>query len=455
MTDDARAKRTQTLAAAQAKCQAKTDAAEKAIRTLVKRSEPITFQAVQREAGVSHAFLYNHPDLRGRIERLRAQARPAPTPAAPADEQSTLVLALTGQITRLKKQHGEELQAAGRPGAGTRRESRPPPRTRPPRRRHPTATSPSHRTLLTSPSGHQADELGIRAPGAQPDVEVIALVAIHQVKARRSEPAEHRRQPHSVSLRDIQVQTRPVLMQICLTGAVLRLEGPAKTPCLAARCRIDLDSSPPGSDRRGQSVTIDLPATRVSTDHHHERRHSDCLSLPPRHGLLLTLHRSQKCPELECQPETETKPGITGGIGKTHLAIGLGVKAAHAGYSVLFDTSSNWIVRLAAAHQDGRLERELKKIRRYKLIIIDEVGYIPFDQDAANLFYQLIASRYEQGSVMITSNLPFGRWGETFSDGVVAAAMIDRLVHHAEVLTLTGDSYRTRQRRELLAKENR
>ncbi|MET8957202.1 DUF6262 family protein [Streptomyces sp. NPDC004533] len=93
MTDDARAKRTQILAAAaKAKSQAKTDAAEKAIRTLVKRSEPITFQAVQREAGVSHAFLYNHPDLRGRIERLRAQARPVPAPASPAGEQSTLVL---------------------------------------------------------------------------------------------------------------------------------------------------------------------------------------------------------------------------------------------------------------------------------------------------------------------------------------------------------------------------
>lgn len=118
---------------------------------------------------------------------------------------------------------------------------------------------------------------------------------------------------------------------------------------------------------------------------------------------------------------------------------------------------SGKVTALAAAFagRAGRLEAELKKIRRYKRIIIDEVGYIPFDQDAANLFFQLIASRYEQGSVMVTSNLPFGRWGETFSDNVVAAAMIDRLVHHAEVLTLTGDSYRTRQRRELLAKENR
>lgn len=138
------------------------------------------------------------------------------------------------------------------------------------------------------------------------------------------------------------------------------------------------------------------------------------------------------------------------GIGKTHLAIGLGIKAAHAGNSVLFDTASNWITRLATAHHAGQLEAELKKIRRYKLIIVDEVGYIPFDQDAANLFFQLVASRYEQGSIMVTSNLPFGRWGETFSDDVVAAAMIDRLVHHAEVLTLTGDSSRTRQRRDLL-----
>ncbi|MFE7204281.1 IS21-like element helper ATPase IstB, partial [Pseudonocardia alni] len=141
------------------------------------------------------------------------------------------------------------------------------------------------------------------------------------------------------------------------------------------------------------------------------------------------------------------------GIGKTHLAIGIGVKATQSGHSVLFNTAGNWITRLAAAHQAGQLEAELRKIRRYKLIIIDEVGYIPFDHDAANLFFQLIASRYEQGSVMVTSNLPFGRWGEVFGDEIVAAAMIDRLVHHAEVLTLSGDSYRTRARRELLAKD--
>lgn len=139
------------------------------------------------------------------------------------------------------------------------------------------------------------------------------------------------------------------------------------------------------------------------------------------------------------------------GVGKTHLAIGLGIKAIQAGHSVLFDTATNWISRLTAAHAAGRLEQELKRLRRYKLLIIDEVGYIPFDHDAANLFFQLVAARYEQGAILVTSNMPFGRWGEIFSDDIVAAAMIDRLVHHAEVLTLTGDSYRTRSRRELLA----
>jgi DNA replication protein DnaC len=140
------------------------------------------------------------------------------------------------------------------------------------------------------------------------------------------------------------------------------------------------------------------------------------------------------------------------GVGKTHLAIGLGIKAVHAGHRVLFDTATNWVTRLRTAHDQTRLATELRLLNRYRLIIIDEIGYIPFDQHAANLFFQLISSRYEQASVLVTSNMPFGRWGEVFGDDVVAAAMIDRLVHHAEVLTLTGDSYRTRSRRELLKK---
>ena len=133
--------------------------------------------------------------------------------------------------------------------------------------------------------------------------------------------------------------------------------------------------------------------------------------------------------------------------GKTHLAIALGIKAAEASYPVAFDTATGWIARLATAHAQARLDRELRKLNRYRLLIIDEVGYLPFDTAAASLFFQLIASRYETGSVIVTSNLTFSRWGETLGDDIVAAATIDRLVHHAHVIALDGDSYRTRGHR--------
>jgi DNA replication protein DnaC len=94
------------------------------------------------------------------------------------------------------------------------------------------------------------------------------------------------------------------------------------------------------------------------------------------------------------------------------------------------------------AHQRGRLAGELTKLRLYGLIVIDEVGYLPFEQDAANLFFQLVPSRYERASLILTSNLPFARWGDVFGDQTVAAAMIDRIVHHADVHTLKGASYR-------------
>lgn len=138
------------------------------------------------------------------------------------------------------------------------------------------------------------------------------------------------------------------------------------------------------------------------------------------------------------------------GVGKTHLGIALGVKACQHGYPTLFDTASGWVQRLGQAHQAGTLPEQLRRLKRYKLLIIDELGYLPFDAEAANLLFQLIANRYEQGSVLVTSNMAFGRWGEVFGDDVVASAMIDRLVHHAEVLSLTGDSYRVKNRQDLI-----
>jgi DNA replication protein DnaC len=134
------------------------------------------------------------------------------------------------------------------------------------------------------------------------------------------------------------------------------------------------------------------------------------------------------------------------GTGKTHLATGIAIRACQAGHRVLFATASQWVDRLAAAHHGGTLQAELVRLARYPLLVVDEVGYIPFEPEAANLFFQLVSSRYERASLIVTSNKPFGRWGEVFGDDVVAAAMIDRLVHHAEVISLKGDSYRIKDR---------
>jgi DNA replication protein DnaC len=134
------------------------------------------------------------------------------------------------------------------------------------------------------------------------------------------------------------------------------------------------------------------------------------------------------------------------GTGKTHLATGLAIRACQAGHRVAFATAAQWVARLADAHHAGRLQAELIRLGRYPLLVVDEVGYIPFEPEAANLFFQLVSSRYERASLIVTSNKPFGRWGEVFGDDVVAAAMIDRLVHHADVISLKGDSYRLKDR---------
>jgi hypothetical protein len=145
-------------------------------------------------------------------------------------------------------------------------------------------------------------------------------------------------------------------------------------------------------------------------------------------------------PHLTRQHRTQLLQSVafTSGTGKTHLAIGIAIRACQAGHRVLFATASQWVDRLAAAHHDGTLQAELVRLARYPLLVVDEVGYIPFEPEAANLFFQLVSSRYERASLIVTSNKPFGRWGEVFGDDIVAAAMIDRLVHHAEVIATNG-----------------
>jgi DNA replication protein DnaC len=134
------------------------------------------------------------------------------------------------------------------------------------------------------------------------------------------------------------------------------------------------------------------------------------------------------------------------GTGKTHLSIALGVQAARRGHRVAFATAHDWVQRLTAAQRAGRLDTELERLGRTPLLIIDEVGYIPFDPDAAALLFALISSRYERASMIVSSNKTFSAWTEIFGDAVAIAALVDRLVHHAEVLVLRGDSYRLKDK---------
>jgi DNA replication protein DnaC len=135
------------------------------------------------------------------------------------------------------------------------------------------------------------------------------------------------------------------------------------------------------------------------------------------------------------------------GVGKTHLAVALGREAVRLGYSVLFVQATALITILARAHAEGRLEERLAFYAKPKLLIIDELGYLPFEPNAAHLFFQLVSRRYERGSVLVTSNRSVGEWGAVFGDPVVATAILDRLLHHSQVVTIRGDSYRLRGKR--------
>jgi DNA replication protein DnaC len=134
------------------------------------------------------------------------------------------------------------------------------------------------------------------------------------------------------------------------------------------------------------------------------------------------------------------------GTGKTHLAIALAIKACHAGHRVAFATAQQWIDRLEQAQHRNALDAELRRLDRYNLLVVDEIGYLPLERQAANLLFALVARRYEQGSIIVTSNRGFEAWGEILGDAMVAAALIDRLVHHAHIITLKGKSYRLRDR---------
>ncbi len=135
------------------------------------------------------------------------------------------------------------------------------------------------------------------------------------------------------------------------------------------------------------------------------------------------------------------------GVGKTHLAIGLGIAAIEQGIPVLFINASVLIEQLKDAYHTGQLDRYLKKLVRPGVLIIDEIGYLPFDAQAAYCFFQLISRRYERGATIFTSNKTFADWGEIFQDHVIATALLDRILHHCTVLNIRGESYRMKERK--------
>jgi len=136
------------------------------------------------------------------------------------------------------------------------------------------------------------------------------------------------------------------------------------------------------------------------------------------------------------------------GVGKTHLAIGLAIAAIRGGFSAYFTTAHDLGVELGKAAREGRLSEKLRVYLRPKVLVVDEVGYLPLDKVGATIFFQLISARYERGSIVLTSNKSYGDWGEIFGELTLAAAILDRLLHHSTTINIRGESYRLKERRK-------
>ncbi|MCX6378698.1 MAG: IS21-like element helper ATPase IstB [Armatimonadetes bacterium] len=136
------------------------------------------------------------------------------------------------------------------------------------------------------------------------------------------------------------------------------------------------------------------------------------------------------------------------GVGKTHLAVGLAVEAIAGGNSVSFVTAHELTTDLGRAAREGRLETRLRRYLKPKVLVIDEVGYLPLDTVGATIFFQLVSARYERGSIILTSNKSYSDWGQVFGETTIATAILDRLLHHSTTINIRGESYRLKERRK-------
>ena len=136
------------------------------------------------------------------------------------------------------------------------------------------------------------------------------------------------------------------------------------------------------------------------------------------------------------------------GVGKTHLAVALALQAIEAGFGAYFITAHDLVSDLGNAARENRLERQLRIYLAPKLLVIDEMGYLPLDEVGATIFFQLVSARYERGSIVLTSNKSYGEWGSIFHDPIIATAILDRLLHHSTTVNIRGESYRLKERRK-------
>lgn len=213
-----------------------------------------------------------------------------------------------------------------------------------------------------------------------------------------------------------------------------------------------------GTSQMGYLDFLDLVLEEEAAVREERRlRHALRISKMPHHKTLDDYDFSYQ-PELDPRKvrdlatlafvEAKANAALLGppGAGKTHIAVALAVAACRAGYTVSFTTLDDMARQLKAADAIGRLASKLRTYLRPHVLVLDEVGYLPLGREEANLVFQMISKRYEKGAIVLTSNKAFSEWGSVFGDEVLATAILDRLLHHCEVIAINGPSYRLKNR---------
>jgi DNA replication protein DnaC len=210
-----------------------------------------------------------------------------------------------------------------------------------------------------------------------------------------------------------------------------------------AKCRPSSDRFPDRRHRRARPCGSDRAGLRLSKLPHHKTLDEYDFSFQPDLD-------PRKVRDLATLAFVQAKANVAllgpPGVGKTHIAVSLAVAACRAGFTVYFTTLDDMVRQLSAADAIGRLTGKLRTYLRPTVLVIDEVGYQPLERAEANLVFQVISKRYEKGSTLLTSNKSFGEWGQVFGDEVLATAILDRLLHHCDVIAINGPSYRLKNR---------